>query len=111
MEVRCGVALCRKLLFMVSPSTDFGLRVEKACRGLHDGVACGLTNRGIVTDRPGTPVADALPDPWECSRCGHHLGRVHPVKGRLTVRCRCGAKVAVTAAQAVRAMQDVARAS
>jgi hypothetical protein len=89
---------------------DSGLMIERVCRGLHEGGTCGLLNQGRVTGHPGTPVADSLPEAWRCSRCGGRLARVSPVKGRVAVRCRCGARVAVTLADAISAVQPPARA-
>ena len=102
-EVRC--AACKKQLFKATPSPDAGLTIERACRGLYKGVACGLLNQGRVTGHPGMPIPDALPEAWRCARCGGHLARTSPVKGRVVVRCRCAAKVAVTVADVIRIAQ------
>jgi hypothetical protein len=104
-EVRC--AACRKLLFKVQRAPDSGLMIERSCRGLHEGVTCGLVNQGRVTDRPGKPVTDTLPEVWACSRCGGRLARVFAVRGRIAVRCRCGVKITVTAAEAMNAIQPL----
>ncbi len=107
--MRC--AACGKLLFKVGRSSGDGLEIERSCRGRLDNVTCGLVNVGRVTDSPGKTVADSLSKRWKCTECGYHLARVHPVKGRVAVRCRCGAKVGVTAADAIRATRPPARAS
>lgn len=99
-EVRCEG--CKKLLFTVGRSPDGGLVVERACRGRFENVLCGLLNRGRLTDRRGKPVDDSLPETWKCGRCGRHLARIHPVKGRITLRCRCNARIVVIAADALR---------
>src|SRR5215218_7211678 len=75
-EVRC--AACLKLLFKVKRSPDSGLTIERACRGLHVGRTCGLLNRGCVTEYPGMPVTNTLPEAWRCSRCGGRLARISP---------------------------------
>jgi hypothetical protein len=110
-EVRCGKPACGKLLFTLERAGDSRATSARKCRGVFENVACGLQNTGYVTDRRGKPVADSLPDPWECSRCGSRLGRIHPVKGRITVRCRCGEDFGATAAAALLAAEALARAS
>jgi hypothetical protein len=57
------------------------------------------------------PIADTLFEAWRCSRCRGHLAHVSPVKGRIAVWCRCGAKVAVTATDAIQTVEPAARAS
>lgn len=110
-EVRCGDRSCRKLLYKVGRASDGSILVARLCPGLYQNVVCGLMNAGPVTGRPGIPVASGLPADWRCGRCDRHLAHIHPVKGRLTVRCRCGIKTAVIAADAMQAMQALARAS
>ena len=102
-DVRC--AACSKLLFKVKRSPDSTLTIERACRGFHAGGTCGLRNQGRVTEYPGIRVANSLPEAWQCSGCGSRLARVSPVKGRIAVWCRCGAKVAVTATDAIQTVE------
>lgn len=106
-EVRCAV--CAKLLFKVKPSPDSGLIIERVCRGLLLGVTCGRLNHVCVTGHPGRPLAATLPETWRCAQCDGQLGKVHSVKGRIAVKCRCGAKVAVTAADAIETALPAAR--
>lgn len=102
-EVRCAKPECRRVLFKIEDEGDLRVQVGRICPGLYQNAACGLLNVGHVTARRGVPLAESLSNRWECARCGSNLGRVHPVKGRLTVLCRCGEKVGVTAADVPRA--------
>lgn len=107
-EVRCG---CGRLLYKVRQKGGAGIMVERICPGLHGNVNCALMNTGVVSGHPGSPAPGGLPSDWRCAQCDRHLARVHPAKGRIRVRCRCGADVGVTAAHAIRATQPLARAS
>ena len=95
--VRC--AACDRRLFDLRAELD-GLRslvASRKCPG------CGRLNSGLVTCSDGHPLtaSDALSGDWWCE-CGHNLGRVDAVRGRITVLCRrCKVKARVTAADAI----------
>lgn len=110
-EVRCGKPDCRRVLFKVEDEGDSRVLVARMCPGRFQSVACGFLNVGQVTARRGVPLVESLSNRWECARCGSNLGRVHPVKGRLTVRCRCGEEAGVTAADVALATKTLVRSS
>lgn len=110
-EVRCDDPTCGRLLYKLDRMAGVGISVSRLCPGLHGNVNCALINTGLVTDQPGVPAEGGLPSDWRCTQCDRHLAHVHAVKGRITVRCRCRAKVGVTAANAINVTQGLARAS
>ena len=112
-EVRCRS--CGQLLFKLRRAASGGVEIERKCPRLDRGVRCGRINNGLVTDRPGYPLADGLHDSladlWHCASCGQSLGRIHANSGRITVNCRRHGKIAVTAADAINAIDALARAA
>jgi hypothetical protein len=49
---------------------------------------CKLLNTRPVTTRRGVKVGDS--GRWTCVGCGAFLAAVDAIRGRLTLRCRCG---------------------
>jgi phage FluMu protein Com len=70
---------------------------------------CGRINEGLVTASDGYPLqlAGALSGPWRCAHCGGSLGKIDPVRGRITVRCRCGQESRVFACDAIKVASGV----
>jgi hypothetical protein len=65
---------------------------------------CKTLNDGLVTGEPGRPVAgpEALAGPWHCTNCGQSLGKIDPIRGRVTTTCRgCRCENRIVAAEAV----------
>lgn len=64
---------CREVIFA---------QVEKICP------RCKLLNTRPITTRRGVKVGDN--GRWTCDGCGAFLAVVDAIRGRLTLRCRCG---------------------
>jgi hypothetical protein len=112
--VRCGQ--CDQRLYDVAIGQyflgeDFGwvedgtlvvTRKCPKCRGL---------NQGRVTALVGQPSesSDALGGPWRCTHCGWSLGKIHPIRGRITTTCRCGHETRKVAAESIKAVYPFTR--
>lgn len=100
--VRCGSCDRRAFDVVGLPSdiapqaaAPFGvLHVTRRCR------RCDRLQDGPVTGRSGYPLPDGLAGLWRCE-CGHVLGVVAEVRGRVKVRCRCGLELRATAADVI----------
>jgi hypothetical protein len=101
--VRCGG--CGHRVFDLRADHD-GLRSLVATRKC---LRCGRLNCGRITRVSGYALSgsDAIDGDWLCE-CGHYLGRVDAVRGRITVPCRhCKEKVSVIATQAMAVVERV----
>jgi hypothetical protein len=110
--VRCGS--CDRRLFDVHRGyvlidgieriLDGSLIVERKCP------VCHRKNDGRVTDDDGRPFTGpaALAGPWRCE-CGHSLGDVDEVRGRIRVNCRCKERIRVTAEAAIAVVDQAAQ--
>lgn len=70
------------------------LGITRRCR------RCDRLQDGQVTGRSGYPLLSGLDGIWRCE-CGHALGVVAEVRGRVKVRCRCGLELRSTAADVI----------
>lgn len=104
--IYCGS--CNKRLFDIHPIRgervrldvdSFFLRLERYCPRCHRIMTTS------VTASPGYPHPDTPAGLWRCE-CGGPLARIDPVRGRVTVRCRCGTDARVTALDAVHAADE-----
>lgn len=98
---------CAKRLFDIHPlaggqvdrnASPNVLRLERLCQRCHRIMSVR------VTAAPGYPHPDTPAGFWWCE-CGGPLARIDAVRGRVTVRCRCGEDARVTALDAVRAVE------
>jgi hypothetical protein len=64
---------------------------------------CRVINTGRVTSLEGQPLerSDALNGPWRCTYCNWSLGKIDPVRSRITTRCQCGHEIHVFAVDAI----------
>jgi hypothetical protein len=64
---------------------------------------CRVLSRGRVTSQEGQPLerSDALTGPWRCIHCNWSLGKIDPVRSRVTTRCRCGQESRVFVVEAI----------
>lgn len=89
--VRCGD--CQARLFDLVSYRGYELywQVEKPCR------RCNLMNERVVTTSRGYPKGET--GRWICAgeNCGGFLAEVDANRGRLTIKCKCGSTVKVTA--------------
>jgi phage FluMu protein Com len=107
-EVRCSP--CNKRLFDVTLGReflgeDYGMVEDGTLVVTRKCPQCGRLNEGRVTRTVGQPYEsrDALNGPWRCTHCSRSLGKVDPVRGRVTTRCRCGQETRATALDAIKA--------
>jgi hypothetical protein len=108
-KVRCG-SCDRRLLdvhreYQLSDGfdqiPDGSLLVERKCP------SCHRLNVGCVTIHDGRPFTGqrALAGPWRCE-CGHSLGAVDDVRGRICVTCRCKVEARVVVAEVIAVVEQ-----
>lgn len=97
--VRCGECQARLFDLVSYREYEVSWQVEKPCR------RCNLMNDRVITVSRGYPKGDN--GRWICAgeRCGGFLAEVDAIRGRLTVKCRCGTTVRVTAEAVIDAVR------
>jgi hypothetical protein len=97
-KVRCGEPCGHRLFDLRADSSGFrSIVVTRKCP------KCGRRNSGRITGISGDPLRaeDGLSGPWMCE-CGHCLGYVDAVRGRVKVPCRhCKEQASVCVADAI----------
>jgi phage FluMu protein Com len=103
--VRCGP--CNKRLYDVV----VGQAPNRYAQKVEDGTLivkrrcprCRSINEGLVTAFDGHPLqlSGALSGPWLCTHCDRSLGKIDPVRSRITVTCGCGQESRVYASDAI----------
>lgn len=111
---RCG-ACNRRAFDVIGVPADVRVstRDRFASLGVERRCVCRLISVARVAVRPGQPPPDGLVGGWRCA-CGHFLGSIEPVQGRIAAPCRrCGVSLSGVAAYLMATAQsdDLARAS
>jgi hypothetical protein len=107
--VRCGP--CDQRLYDVAIGQyflceDFGWVADDTLIVTRKCPKCRGVNQGRVTALVGQPAegSDALAGPWHCTHCEWSLGKIDPIRGRITTTCRCGHETRKVAAESIEAV-------